>query len=119
MGALLVLTAVLNKPVYDSLSDDRDILGFRDQMLPLVILVLGLDLWQVIIGATLRALQLQTVTCGIFVISYYLILTPLSIAFAFHIGSRIDVDNKETYGEEVQGMGLIGQWLSMVITLVF
>lgn len=76
-----------------------------------------LDFWQIVIGGAIRALGKQGVFALINFISYYMIALPLSFYLPFKVGSHQQMPDSNDNLLEVEGMGLKGLWLAMIIGL--
>ena len=126
---VLLIVGIFNKLIFSVFiggfgTIEKETLGeIRDSIFIWVLLVLALDFWQVILGGTLRALVLQDIASVLYFVSYYLILTPISVLFAFYVGSHTDYAakasskvNHEDVGT-IEGMGLYGQWIAIFIGL--
>ena len=64
---------------------------------------------------TIRALGLQNLATYMNIITFYLIMIPISVGLTFHAGTHTDYVTNST----VTGLGLAGVWTAVSIALVF
>ena len=64
---------------------------------------------------TIRALGLQKIATYMNIVTFYLIMIPLSVLLIFHVGHHKDyVENVPTIG-----LGIIGAWCATIVALFF
>ena len=86
------MVGLLNKYIFSIFTHEKELIEMRNEIFPFVLLVLGLDFWQVIFGGILRSLGLVSLSSLLYLVTYYVVLTPMSIIFAFYVSQHTNLD---------------------------
>jgi Na+-driven multidrug efflux pump len=96
-------------------TDRKDLWGIYEETKPFWIFYFAIDFLQLSVGHGIRALGLQKIGTYVMLVTYYILMIPMAVGFAFHTGSHMDYHHKK----KVHGMGIRGIWLSSALSLMF
>jgi Na+-driven multidrug efflux pump len=87
----------------------------RDSVYYGFFIMTAFDFWQVILAGTFRALEKVDLFSKFNIVTYFVIILPVSSILAFYVGTHTDYTNNKV----VPGEGQMGTWHAFWIGLIF